>query len=102
VNAAGAIALDEAQLKLVRRVLDDVVPGARVAVFGSRATGHARPFSDLDLLLIEPSQLSWVQRADLRDAFDKSSLPFKVDLVEVAGLSAGIAQRAHSEARPLP
>lgn len=86
--AAGAlpdIALSPAQRQRVRQLIDTVLPGAAVAVFGSRATGRARPFSDLDLLLIDPPRLSWRQRADLRDAFEASELPFSVDLVEAAG-----------------
>jgi predicted nucleotidyltransferase len=102
VNLSEVLALDEAQLRLVRRLIDSVLPGAKVAVFGSRATGHARPFSDLDLLLMEPGALSWSQRADLRDAFEGSALPFKVDLVEADTLAAGMVQRVHAEARPLP
>lgn len=102
MNVADVIALDEAQMRLVRRLIDGVLPGARVAVFGSRATGRARPFSDLDLLLIEPGVLSWSQRADLRDAFESSALPFKVDLVEADTLAAGMVQRVHAEALPLP
>ena len=98
----GTIELDEAQMRLVRRLIDGVLPGATVAVFGSRATGRARPFSDLDLLLIEPCALSWSQRADLRDAFEGSTLPFKVDVVEADSLAAGMAQRVRAEARPLP
>lgn len=96
-----SIALDAAQLRLVRHLIDGVLPGAKVAVFGSRATGRARPFSDLDLLLIEPATLSWAQRADLRDAFEGSALPFKVDVVEADSLAEGMAQRVQAEALPL-
>ena len=70
--------------------------------FGSRATGRARPHSDLDLLLLDPPRLTWAQRADLRDAFEASELPFGVDVVEAAGLAEGMAQRVYGEARPLP
>lgn len=100
--ASGALSLDTEQLVQVRRLIDEVLPGARVAVFGSRATGRARPFSDLDLLVMEPRQLTWAQRADLRDAFEASNLPFKVDVVELDSLPKGMAQRAQEEARPLP
>jgi uncharacterized protein len=97
-----AVALSAEQARAIRQVLQAVLPGARVAVFGSRATGRARPFSDLDLLLLEPPRLNWAQRADLRDAFEASSLPFKVDLVEAAGLAPGMATRVLAESRPLP
>ena len=99
---AAAVALSPAQRVLVRQLIDGVLPGAQVAVFGSRATGHARPFSDLDLLFIEPARLTWAQRADLRDAFEASALPFGVDVVELDGLAEGMRQRVLTEAQPLP
>ena len=100
--ARPAVALSLAQCQLLRHLLDAVLPGATVKVFGSRATGQARPHSDLDLLLIAPARLTWQQRADLRDAFEASTLPFSVDLVEAAGLAPGMAQRVLAEALALP
>lgn len=94
--------LSAEQLAQVRAVLHRVLPGAQVAVFGSRATGRARPFSDLDLLVSDPPRLTWAQRADLRDAFENSRLPFGVDVVELDGLAAGMRQRVLAEALPLP
>lgn len=90
--------LSAEQLDMVRQVLRRVLPGARVDVFGSRATGRARPFSDLDLLVSDPPRLTWAQRADLRDAFEDSQLPFGVDVVELEGLAAGMRQRVLAEA----
>ena len=101
---ASEVSLSSTQRALVLRLITSVAPGARVAVFGSRAAGRARPFSDLDLLLLEPQELTWAQRADLRDAFEASELPFRVDLVdqvELAGLAPGMRQRVLDEARPL-
>jgi predicted nucleotidyltransferase len=101
-NPHAAVALSAEQAMTIRQIIQFVLPGARVVVFGSRATGKARPFSDLDLLLLDPPRLDWAQRADLRDAFEKSSLPFRVDLVEAAGLAPGMAARVGGESRPLP
>lgn len=95
------VALSEAQAHEVRAIVQGVLPGADVWVFGSRATGHARPFSDLDLLVTKPASLTWLQRADLRDAFEASDLPFKVDVVEAEGLSGAIASRVNAERLPL-
>ena len=89
------------QQRLVRSLIDAVLPGAQVAVFGSRATGRSRPYSDLDLLFIDPPRLSWTERAALRDAFEASALPFAVDLVEAAGLAEGMARRVTAEAQRL-
>ena len=68
------MALSEAQAGTVHANVQGVLPGAEVWVFGSRATGHARPFSDLDLLVTKPVSLTWLQLADLRDAFEASDL----------------------------
>jgi predicted nucleotidyltransferase len=91
------VALNPDQLREVRHIIAQVLPGAQVWVFGSRATGKARPFSDLDLLLTQPPNLTWAQRAALRDGFEASRLPFRVDVVESAGLSSGVAERVRSE-----
>ena len=90
-----ALAPDHA--RAVRAILDSVIPGAQVRVFGSRATGRSRPFSDLDLLVVQPARLSWLQRADLRDGFEASDLPFRVDVVEAEALPAGMAERVAGE-----
>lgn len=85
------MALTPAQADSVRAIVESVIPGAEVRVFGSRATGRARPFSDLDLLFVQPARLTWLQRADLRDLFEASDLPFRVDVVEADGLAGGMA-----------
>jgi predicted nucleotidyltransferase len=94
--------LADAEAREVRRIVDALIPGNEVWVFGSRATGRARPFSDLDLLVVQPAALSWAQRAALRDAFEASPLPFRVDLVERAELQPGFAARVLAERQPLP
>ena len=99
-----AIALTTAQKAEVCKILRTVLakhtmaePPLQVWVFGSRATGRARPFSDLDLLITEPPSLSWRERADLRDAFEASDLPFRVDVVEAALLAEAMALRVMGE-----
>ena len=93
--------LSAADARIVRQTLDAVVPGAEVWVFGSRPTGRARPYSDLDLLITRPDRLSWSDRAALREAFDEGELPFSVDLVEAASLAPGFAARVYRERLPL-
>ena len=98
---APSVALTDTQLATVRSIVGRLLPDGQVWIFGSRATGRARPFSDLDLLVTEPRQLSWGQRAALRDAFEASDLPFCVDLVEADGLAPAVAARVFSERVPL-
>ena len=46
-------ATDPTVTRIVRRVVDEVHP-LRIVLFGSRATGTARPDSDVDLLVVVP------------------------------------------------
>lgn len=89
--------LSDSQRVLVSRILRETLSDPEVYVFGSRSTGRARPFSDLDLLVMKPPRLTLAQRIDLRDRFEASELPFRVDVVEAAGLPDGMAERVLRE-----
>ena len=101
-----AIDVQPPALDMVIGILARHIPDREVRVMGSRVTGHAKPFSDLDLVIMGREPLSLRVRAELRDAFDDSSLPFTVDLVEWASASEAfrrvIAERARvlQPARP--
>lgn len=72
-----------ADLAVVKAILADCLPPeVSVAVFGSRARGRPKAWSDLDLVLEGPAPLSLALMARLAEAFDESPLPWKVDLVD--------------------
>ena len=76
-------ALSEAETATVLDILRRQLPaGVRVHVFGSRASGHQKPWSDLDLVLEGAELLPLSLLAELAEAFDESALPWKVDLVD--------------------
>lgn len=95
------ITLSPQQQALVQQIIEQFLPDATVRVFGSRATGRARPYSDLDLLVVTPPRLSWDVRCALEDAFEASALPFRVDLVESESVPATLLPRILNEAQPL-
>lgn len=76
--------LQTEHLAEVRRILRLHVPGRTVRAFGSRVTGTAKPFSDLDLVVMGEVPLNFRQLAALKDAFADSNLPFRVDVVDWA------------------
>ncbi len=94
--------LSDRHIEIVRKVLN-MFPGVyeRVAVFGSRATGKARPNSDLDLVIRGAAE--WTLLADIRMEFEESLLPLKVDLLSYETLT-NERLRAHIDrvALPLP
>lgn len=80
---SAALALSDAELAEVRAILRRHLPaGVRAGVFGSRAGGRPKPWSDLDLVLEGPHALPLALMATLAEAFDDSALPWKVDLVD--------------------
>ena len=74
-------------LQTVKDILRRHVPDREVWLFGSRATGTAKEFSDLDLAIIGTAPLTLSQLALLENDFDESELPFKVDVVDWASTS---------------
>ena len=69
---------------IVRDILQKNVPQYEVWAFGSRATGKAREFSDLDLVIITDKPLSLDVSASLSYDFSESDLPWKVDVADWA------------------
>jgi len=55
---------------------------ATVWVFGSRATGRARRYSDLDLAIDAGRPLTLDELARLAEAYSESELPYGVDIVD--------------------
>jgi uncharacterized protein len=76
------IDLSPAYLETVRAILLLNAPGIPVYAFGSRVTGRARKFSDLDLALVPEQALDWRVLALLREEFEESDLPITVDLID--------------------
>ncbi len=76
-----------ADLVTVQGILSQYVPGLEVRAFGSRVSWNARTTSDLDLALLTTEPLDFALKADLREAFAKSDLPFRVDIVDWAATS---------------
>lgn len=71
-------------LETVRGILSSFVPDREVRAFGSRVSRNAKEFSDLDLAVMGDSEIPSSVFADMKESFNESSLPFKVDLVDWA------------------
>ena len=74
-----AIDITAEQRKTVLALLARHLPNTTAWVYGSRVKWTSRPESDLDLVVFaKPEQERRV--SDLREAFEESNLPFRVDL----------------------
>lgn len=61
--------------------------GFRVYIFGSRATGKNHPFSDIDILLEKGGDKADFQMSKLKEFFEESNFPYKIDLVRSEDLA---------------
>ena len=82
------IALDPRHLDTVRRIAREYFPDAEKRAFGSRVTGGARKYSDLDLAVVGSSESDWRVLGRLKEAFSESDLPIRVDVLDWHGISA--------------
>lgn len=76
------LSIPSEQLQIVQSILQKHVPQRSVLAFGSRVQGNAKPYSDLDLVILGNEPLSIAEHADLTSDFSESDLPWKVDIVD--------------------
>ena len=81
------------QLATVFRILLHYAPGVPAYAFSSRTNGLARKFSNLDLALVPEQTLDWRTLARLREAFEESTLPITVDVIDWTQAGTGFKQQ---------
>lgn len=96
------IDLSVGELEIVQRIVDTHVPGLEVWVFGSRAGGRRKPWSDLDLAIVSPSRLTHALMTAIEWDFEESDLPFKVDVTDLAAVSPEFRRRIEASHQILP
>lgn len=82
--ASSRVHLSEEELRSVIAVLNDALSGETVLAFGSRVRGDHRKTSDLDLAIQSTSGVTIETRARLEQGFSESSLPFRVDVIDLS------------------
>jgi type I restriction enzyme S subunit len=92
------IDLSPDHLALVKQILAGHVPALEVRAFGSRVTGQARAYSDLDLVIVSRQKIERATLHRLEEAFAASDLPFRVDVLDWQRLSQsfrGLVEQAY-------
>ena len=83
----GSIDLNPNHLGTVKAILAEHVPECEVWAFGSRATWTAKDYSDLDLAVVGERLLHWRTLSRLKEAFEDSRLPMRVDVLDWHAIS---------------
>ncbi|MFH1357848.1 MAG: nucleotidyltransferase domain-containing protein [bacterium] len=81
------IDVSQVHFESIKTILRDFIPNRRVLAFGSRINGKATKHSDLDLVIMGDECVETKTMAMLEYEFQKSEIPFRVDLIEWATTS---------------
>ena len=76
------IDLQPTQLYQVIKILDKLVPTTMVWAFRSRVRDTASEHSDLDIVIIGKQKVPQKTFYQLKDAFEESDLPIRVDVLD--------------------
>ena len=82
-----SVDLNPNHLGTVKAILAEHVPECEVRAFGSRATWTAKDYSDLDLAVVGEGLLDWRTLDRLKEAFEESDLPMRVDVLDWHAIS---------------
>ena len=95
------VQLDAESLAEVRNILAFHAPALKVWMFGSRATGTAKRFSDLDIALEGEAPVAYHTISKLKHAFSESDLAIKVDVVDWNSLDQDFRDAIAAQRVPL-
>lgn len=88
--------LDQKTINTIKQIIHRHLPNPsyKYFIFGSRATGTNRQFSDIDLGILGPKSLSAKEYILIKDDLDESDIVYHVDLVDFTNVSANFKQVA--------
>lgn len=97
------IDIAQPDLTILQQVLREHLPqDASAWVFGSRVTGAARRYSDVDLAIKHHAPLDPDMLAALRDALSESDLTIKVDVIDLHQLEPAFRHHVEVQMVRLP
>ena len=94
--------ISEVHLTIIRQILKKHIPRREVRALGSRTTGNAKPYSDLDLAVMGDKPLDLKTLALLKEDFCESDLPFRIDIIQWANTSAEFKKTIITQLTNLP
>lgn len=82
------IKLSENELRTVKNILKNYASNYEVLVFGSRVAGNTHEYSDIDIALRGTDKIDLLVLAAIKDEFQNSDLPFRVDIIDFNRVSS--------------
>ena len=81
--------LDESTIAKIKNIMFQFLDPKKdkVFIFGSRATGKGRKFSDIDIGIECHDKISEKLVGDIKEKFEESDLPYMIDVVNFSHVS---------------
>ena len=75
--------------------------GAKIWIYGSRARGDYKPFSDVDILIEKETSLIKATLSKVKEAIEESTLSLKIDFVFLDDLAKSYVENVLKERREI-
>lgn len=80
------IDLEEKYISFIKEVIFKYLQECKIYLFGSRAKGKARKYSDIDIAL-NSKYLDEIILLKIKNEFENSTLPYEVDVLDLNNIS---------------
>ena len=81
------ISVSSKEFEIIKNILNSYIKKGKVYAFGSRYKNNNRKFSDFDIAIDMGEKLSFEFLNILKDAFEESDLPYRVDIIDYNNIS---------------
>ena len=81
------ICVSSNEFDIIINILNTYIKKGKVYAFGSRYKNNNRKFSDFDIAIDIGEKLSFEFLISLKDAFEESDLPYRVDIIDYNNIS---------------
>lgn len=90
--------LEDRHLNFIKETLKKYVPNpdAKFYIFGSRAKGKYREYSDVDIAIDSPD-LTSIIKSKLELEFENSTFPYEVDIVDLNNIKENFKNQIQND-----
>ncbi len=79
--------LEERYQNFIKTSIKEILPDAKIFIYGSRVKNKALKYSDVDIAVKCPTKISFEKILKLKAYFEDSTFPYQVDLIDLDNIS---------------